>query len=157
MEAAGMKRREAILADVRLGTLTDTEVARQHGVSRSWVGRLRRRAGIPRLTPPPKPPRVRSPKYWTDDQIAYLIAHPDDPIGEVAAALGRPIETVYDKRYFLAKEGRVSKRRVPYTEAELALLADPQLTDEEVARRTGRSVRVIADSRRQRGIRGGRR
>jgi hypothetical protein len=53
----------------------------------------------------------------------------------------------------LIEEGRIPRRRVPLSEAELVLLADPSLTHAEVAARTGRSAQVIADARRRRGIR----
>jgi hypothetical protein len=91
--------------------------------------------------------------YWTDDDLASLIAHADRPVAEVAATLGRSIGAVYEMRHRLANEGRLPRRRVPYTDGELALLADPGLSNAEVAQRTGRSPQVIADSRRRRGIR----
>jgi hypothetical protein len=48
--------------------------------------------------------------------------------------------------------GRRISDQEPFTEADLALLADPTLTHAEVAQRTGRSRRVIAQGRRVRGM-----
>jgi hypothetical protein len=156
-----MTRREAILADLQVRTLTDAEIARRHGVTRSWVGKIRRAAGIPPWWAPHRPgvspPRERSPVYWTDADIAYLIAHGDDPVAAIAAALGRGITTVYEMRHRLAGEGRLPRRRVPMSEVELTLLANPGLTHADIAQRTGRTPQVIADARRRRGIRGVRR
>jgi transcriptional regulator with XRE-family HTH domain len=152
-----MTRTEAILAELQDRTCSDAEIARRHGVTRERVSQIRRRAGIPPLTPPRKPPAEPSRVFWTDDELAYLITHADDPVAEVAAALGRGVPATYNMRERLAKQGRIPKRRVPMTERELTLLKDPHLTHAEVAQRTGRSRRVIAQSRRRRGIRIGHR
>jgi hypothetical protein len=44
--------------------------------------------------------------------------------------------------------GRILRRRVPYTDAGLAVLADTSLPDAEVARRLDRSLEVVVQSRR---------
>jgi hypothetical protein len=155
MEGAGMTRREAILAELEDRSLT--EIARRHGVTRGRVGQIRRAAGIPRQSAPPGPEQHPARRAWTDEDVAYLIAHADRPVAEVAAALGRSIGAVYENRHRLAKKGRVPKRRVSLTADELALLADPSMTDAEVARRTGQSPEVIYTSRRVRGLRAVRR
>jgi hypothetical protein len=149
-----MKRSEAILADLRAGNMSDAQVARRHGVTRGRVWQIRHAAGIPPSTRPPKPPVVRSPVFWTDDEIAYLIEHADAPMTTVAAALGRSIGAIRGMRERLVKQGRLPRQKEPYTEDELALLADQTLTTAEVAERTGRSRQVIAQSRWTRGIRG---
>jgi DNA-binding CsgD family transcriptional regulator len=96
----------------------------------------------------------QSPVFWTDDEITYLIEHADTSVPEVAVALGRSIGAVRGMRERLAKQGRLPRQKEPYTEDELALLADQTLTNAEVAERTGRSRQVIAQSRWTRGIRG---
>jgi hypothetical protein len=148
-----MTRSDAIVADLRAGTERDVEVARRHGVTPGRVSQIRRAAGLPRRAAG-QPAREGSAVYWTDGELAHLVDHADAPVAEVAAALGRSIRAVYEMRHRLAQEGRIPRRRVPLTEAELALLADPGLSHAEVAERTGRSPQVIADARRLRGIRG---
>ena len=146
-----MTRIAAILADVRAG-LPDREVARRHGLSRQRVGHLRRQVGLPPNRRPPKPPPEPSPATWTAAQVGYLVAHADTPVRDVATALGRTEAAVRNKRHHLLAEGRIAASRTALTEAELALLADVQRTDAEVAQVTGRAVRVIAHARRRRGI-----
>jgi hypothetical protein len=150
-----MTRSEAILADLEARTMTDTEVARRHGVSVGWVGRIRRAAGIPRWRVAPKPdrPKARPVVPWSDHDLAYLIDHADQPAAQGAATLGRSRRAVTQMRHRLIAEGRIPRRRVSFTEAELTLLADQSLTDAEVAERTGRSRDVITTSRLARGLR----
>jgi hypothetical protein len=150
-----VNRQEAILADLQDRTVTDTEVARRHGVSASWVGKIRTRAGIARwrAQPIPDQPRVRTVVPWSERELAYLIANADAPSADVAAALGRSSRAVTQMRHRLIKESRLPRRRVPYTAEELTLLADHSLSDAEVAERTGRSRDMISRSRLQRGVR----
>jgi hypothetical protein len=150
----GVNRKEAILADLQDRSRPDAAVARRHGVSRSWVGLIRQRAGLPVWTAPPKPPAAPSPVFWTEDDRAYLVDHAGDPVPELVAALGRSAGAVTGMRERLVRQGCIPKRRARYTEEDLALLADRSLTNAEVAGRTGRSLEVIAQSRRKRGIRG---
>jgi hypothetical protein len=89
--------------------------------------------------------------------MAFPIDHADEPVAENAAALGRSFASVKGMRDRLVRQGRNRKRQVPFTEDDLALLADPTLTHAEIAHRTGRSRKVIARGRWQRGIRDPRR
>jgi len=89
---------------------------------------------------------------WTDAQVAYLLTHTDETAEQVAAAIGRTAISVNAKRGELIKRGELGRRREPYTDAELELLADTTLPDTEVARRLGRTVAVVRLSRQQRGI-----
>jgi hypothetical protein len=146
-----MTRIEAILADVRAG-LRDGEVAQRHGVTRQRVGQLRRQVGLPPNRRPRNPPPEPSPATWTAAHLAYLIAHADAPVRDMAAALGRTPGAVRAMRRRLIAEGRMAPSRVPMRDAELALLVDPTLTDAEIAHRTDRTAPVIAHARRVRGI-----
>jgi hypothetical protein len=56
------------------------------------------------------------------------------------------------KRHELIAQDRIAPSRVLLAAWELALLADPALTDDEVALATGRIVPVMAHARRLRGI-----
>jgi hypothetical protein len=154
-----MNRKQAILADLQDRTRSDTEIARRHGVSASWVGKIRTRAGIPRWRVPPTPgrPRIRTVVPWSEHDLAYLIDHADKPVADVATALGRSSRAVTQMRHRLITAGRIPRRRVPYTADELSLLADHSLSDAEVAERTGRSRDMISRSRLERGVRGLRR
>jgi hypothetical protein len=86
--------------------------------------------------------------------IGNHLEHADDPVPRVAAALGRSVPAIYGMRERLARQGRIRRRQEPFTEADLALLTDPTLTNVEVAQRTGRSREVIAQSRWTRGMHG---
>ena len=103
-------------------------------------------------------------REWTDEETAWLIAHPELTAREAAHHLDRPVQSVEGKRERLQRAGMIpahrsrysdpgTGRRTPYSDAELALIRDRTLTTVEVAQRTGRNETAIAGYRRRHGIR----
>jgi hypothetical protein len=114
------------------------------------------------LQPPP-------PNAWRDEDVQYLIDHQDDDLNDVAQAIGRPIASVRAKRYKLIQTGDIAPRgsrwsapgtgkATPFTDADLALIADLSRPAREVAALIGRSAKVVHQYRRRHGlVDGGRR
>lgn len=142
----------AIIADLQ-GGMDVQDCANKHEVSRQWVTNVAQRAGInlpkrERVQQPPLPP---SPKFWTEVELDYLVAHERDTNQEIAAALGRSEAGVRGARSRLRTEGRLGNRKPAFTAAELAVVDDTSLSHAEVAERLGRSYGVIIQKRQQRG------
>jgi hypothetical protein len=101
---------------------------------------------------------------WRDDELDYLRSHPEQPVPTIAAHLGRTVGAVRFKRWQLLQAGQLPKRPsrwdapgsgtgTPLAAAEVALIENPSLTVAEIAQRTGRTPRAVAELRWQRGLR----
>jgi hypothetical protein len=163
-------RTAAIVADLRAG-LRDREVAERHGLTKQRVHAIRRRAGIPQPprpesapTPEPKPGPNRDPRHWREDDVAYLIAHRDDPVTDLAAHFGKSVSAIRWKFFDLVREGQLPRRPSRWdapgtgpgtrlSAGEIELIDDPTIPPRDVAARTGRSVRAIHQLRGKRGVR----
>ena len=124
-----------------LGRVSDGEVARRLGVSRSAVARRRVLLGIP-------PWRERAARVeWTEDKVALLGGRPDR---DVAAQLGVSRSTVMRKRLALGiAPFERRKRAVARSAAVPALL---RLPNSEAMRRGGIGEGALRRLRREYGI-----
>lgn len=141
-----------IIADLRAGH-RGSAVAERYGLTRQRVQQIRVKYGIPRsrVTSAPQEP---NPRIWTDGQVAYLVAHHDDPNQDIASAIGRTLLSVRTKRAELIQAGEIPRRgsrwsepgtdkRSPYSATEQEIFHDPSIPHADAAAMTGRSVGSI--------------
>lgn len=89
MEAYSTEFREAVLADCDAGLITH-DVALKHGVSKSWVRRLKQRRRETGEIEPRPPLKKTPPKWhaWKDRMVACLNEQPDITLRELRESLG---------------------------------------------------------------------
>lgn len=109
--------------------------------NRTFVTPLERRKGL-------KIRRQGSP--WTDEERALLVRmrEGNHDVASIAAALKRPIESVYSVCKRLVRAGQLgSKRGRPWTTRELAALGNTNLRDEELAGLLDRTKAAVKKKR----------
>jgi len=120
-----MTKLAILTADADLGRMTDTELARRHGVSRELVRQARVKTGVPTYTPPPKvvQPKVRQPRPratpTSNTGIIYASLGAGEAIKatrarDILLAAGKPatVNTATQYLYLLEKWGMLHKTGV---------------------------------------------
>lgn len=112
---------EKVFVRKHVGKLTHQAIARKIGRTRSAVKNFTVKFAI------------KTARFWTPAQIAYLQAHPKDSARQIAQALGRPERAVWNKRTAL---GIARGKVMLTTPVEAVLRAKHALgwSDSEIAR-----------------------